>query len=71
MVAVVGQIKVGKSTFVNTLLDRDLVKVGTTETTASINYFSYGRPLDPQRPVRLHWRGGKTTNEDKALLDSL
>lgn len=71
VVAVVGQVKVGKSTFVNALLGRDLAKVGTTETTATINYFSHGRPPDPNRPVRCHWRGGKTSYEDRAFLDSL
>lgn len=71
VVAVVGQVKVGKSTFVNALLGGDLAKVGTTETTATINYFSHGEPADPDKPVRCHWRGGKTTYEDRAFLDSL
>jgi GTPase SAR1 family protein len=47
VVAVVGRVKVGKSTFVNALLGEDLAKVGTTETTAPINYFAYGQP-DPE-----------------------
>src|SRR5215210_9322909 len=70
VVAVVGRVKVGKSTFVNALLGEDLAKVGTTETTATINYFAYGQP-DPDQPVRCHWRGGKVTNESKAFLDGL
>jgi hypothetical protein len=70
VVAVVGRVKVGKSTFVNALLGEDLAKVGTTETTATINYFTYGSP-DPNRPVRCHWRGGKTTDESRAFLDGL
>ena len=70
VVAVVGRVKVGKSTFVNALLGEDLAKVGTTETTATINYFTYGEP-DPDRPVRCHWRGGKVTDESRAFLDSL
>ena len=70
VVAVVGRVKVGKSTFVNALLQEDLAKVGTTETTATINYFSYGNP-DPNLPVRCHWRGGKVTNERRAFLDGL
>jgi hypothetical protein len=70
VVAVVGRVKVGKSTFVNALLGEDLAKVGTTETTATINYFAYGQP-DPERPVRCHWRGGKVTDESKAFLDGL
>ena len=70
VVAVVGRVKVGKSTFVNALLGEDLAKVGTTETTATINYFTYGNP-DPDLPVRCHWRGGKVTDESRAFLDSL
>jgi hypothetical protein len=70
VVAVVGRVKVGKSTFVNALLREDLAKVGTTETTATINYFSYGNP-DPNRPVRCYWRGGKVTDESRAFLNSL
>jgi dynamin family protein len=70
MVAVVGRVKVGKSTFVNALLRQDLAKVGTTETTATINYFTYGN-LDPDRPVRCHWRSGKVTDESRTFLDSL
>jgi hypothetical protein len=70
VVAVVGRVKVGKSTFVNALLGEDLAKVGTTETTATINYFSYGAP-DPDRPVRCHWRGGQVTDESRAFLDGL
>ncbi len=70
VVAVVGRVKVGKSTFVNALLGEDLAKVGTTETTATINYFTYGHP-DPQHHVRCHWRGGKVTEESKEFLDGL
>jgi hypothetical protein len=71
VVAVVGRVKVGKSTFVNALLGGNLAKVGTTETTATINYFSYGRPPDDKKPVRCHWRGGKKTWENRAFLDGL
>ncbi|MDQ3966513.1 MAG: dynamin family protein, partial [Actinomycetota bacterium] len=70
VVAVVGRVKVGKSTFVNALLGEDLAKVGTTETTATINYFTYGNP-DPNLPVRCHWRGGRVTDESREFLDSL
>jgi GTPase SAR1 family protein len=70
VIAVVGRVKVGKSTFVNALLGEDLAKVGTTETTATINYFGYG-DSDPEWPVRCHWRGGKVTTENREFLDSL
>jgi len=75
VVAVVGRVKVGKSTFVNALLGEDLAKVGTTETTATINHFSYLNPVhndyDPRRPVRCHWRGGNVTDETREFLDGL
>ena len=70
VVAVVGRVKVGKSTFVNALLRQDLAKVGTTETTATINYFTYGNP-DPNHPVRCYWRSGKVTDESRAFLEGL
>ncbi len=52
VLAVVGRMKAGKSTFVNALLGEDVATVGTTETTATINHFRYGNPADPERPVR-------------------
>lgn len=70
VIAVVGRVKVGKSTFVNALLGEDLAKVGTTETTATVNYFTYGQP-HADRPVRCHWRGGQVTEESRAFLDGL
>lgn len=70
VVAVVGRVKAGKSTFINALLGQELAKVGVTETTATINYFRYGQP-HPERPVRCYWRGGRITNEDRAFLDRL
>ena len=70
VVAVVGRVKAGKSTFINAFLGADLAKVGTTETTATINYFCYGTP-DPVLPVRCYWRGGGFTDVDKAFLDGL
>src|SRR5436305_13032313 len=58
VVAVVGQVKAGKSTFINAFLGEDLAKVGTTETTATINYFRYGK-IASDKPVRCFWRGGR------------
>src|SRR5437870_1443117 len=70
IVAIVGRMKSGKSTFINALLGEDLAKVGATETTATINYFRYGKS-DPQRPVRCHWRNGTVSEENRAFVDSL
>ncbi len=73
VVAVVGQVKAGKSTFINALLGarEDLATVGTAETTATINYFRYGNPADPQRPVRCHWRGGGYEDVPAGFLHQL
>ena len=71
VIAVVGRVKAGKSTFVNALLGADHAKVGTTETTATINRFRYGQPTNPALPVRCHWRNGAVTDESQAFLDGL
>jgi hypothetical protein len=71
VLAVVGRMKAGKSTFLNALLGEDLACVGVTETTATINYFRYGNPSDPSRPIRCCWRNGTQQNVDRAFLDRL
>lgn len=72
VVAIVGRVKAGKSTFINTFLgETDAARVGTTETTATITYFRYGTPDDAARPVRCHWRGGGYADKDKDFLNSL
>jgi hypothetical protein len=72
VVAVSGLVKAGKSTFINALMKTDLAKVGVTETTATINYFRYGVPPDPNRPVRCYWRSGRDFSwESREFLDSL
>ncbi|GAB4464666.1 MAG: hypothetical protein OHK0029_34840 [Armatimonadaceae bacterium] len=75
VVAVVGRVKAGKSTFVNALLGEDLAPTGATETTATINRFTYGSG-NPVRPVRCHWRTDdpgvfRVTEETTAFLESL
>lgn len=72
IVAVVGQVKAGKSSFINALLRDDLAKVGTSETTATINYFRYSQsPLTPDRTVRCFYRDKSSAYVDRAFLDSL
>jgi hypothetical protein len=73
VLAVVGRVKAGKSTFVNALLgeDEDVAKVGTKETTATINHFSHGNPADPDRPVRCRLRSGEDEYVSFAFLDGL
>lgn len=70
--AIAGKVKAGKSSFLNALLGVDLAMVGTTETTATINYFKYGYPDDPNRPVVVYWNDGREPEvQTKEFLDSL
>lgn len=69
--AIAGRVKAGKSSFLNALLGDDLAMVGTTETTATINFFKYGRPLDPMHPVKVVWDDGKEEWQTKKFLDCL
>ncbi len=71
VLAVVGRMKAGKSTFVNALLGEDVAKVKATEATATINRFRHGVPTDPERPVRCHWRGGRDEWVSRDFVDSL
>lgn len=71
VLAVVGRVKAGKSSFINALLGADLALTGTLETTATINYFRFGHPEDPQRPVRVVWTNDQETWETVDFLNSL
>src|SRR5262249_44798953 len=53
------------------LLREDLAKVGVTETTATINFFCYGTPANPARPIRCYWQGGRYEDVDRGFLDGL
>lgn len=71
VVAVLGQVKAGKSSFINALLQEDIAQVGATEITATITYFRYGEPDNARLPVRCFWRNREPTNEAQAFLDGL
>ena len=71
VLAIAGRVKAGKSSFLNALIGKDLAKVGTTETTATINIFRKGIPPDPSKPVQVVWANSSKTFESKAFLDSL
>lgn len=60
-VAVVGQMRVGKSTLVNAIIGRDLAPVGVTETTATINWFRFGSG-DECDAFRVSWLDGSTSD---------
>lgn len=71
VLAIAGRVKAGKSSFLNAILGKDLAKVGTTETTATINVFRKGTPSDPEKPVLVIWKNGHQNYESQAFLDSL
>ena len=75
VLAVAGKVKAGKSSFLNALLGVDLAMVGTTETTATINYFRYPRPdeeINPEKPVVVHWNDGRPPEKQTiGFLNSL
>jgi hypothetical protein len=72
VLAIAGQVKAGKSSFLNALLGMDLAAVGTTETTATINVFKYGKVKDPQKPVMVYWMDGREPEaRTKEFIDSL
>lgn len=68
--AIGGRVKAGKSTFINTLLGEQLALVGTTETTATINRFIYGKPADPNRPIKVVYKNGNVSYESQEFMDS-
>ena len=53
--AVVGQMRVGKSSLLNALMKKDCAIVGVTETTATINFFKYGQG-DQTGRFRMTWK---------------
>ena len=53
--AVVGQMKAGKSTLLNALVGKDLALTGVTETTATVNWFKHGTGAQCAT-FRAHWR---------------
>ncbi|MDB6034017.1 MAG: hypothetical protein JWM16_4355 [Verrucomicrobiales bacterium] len=64
--AVVGQMRAGKSSLINALIGADLAMVGVNETTATINWFTYGAG-EKTRRFRVHWRGRPP--EDRDILE--
>jgi len=69
--AIAGKVKAGKSSLVNTLLGSDFAKVGTTETTATINVFKYGTPPDRNLPILCQYCDGRSEWVSKVFLDSI
>ena len=69
-VAVMGEVKAGKSTFINALLGQDLAKVGNTEMTATLSYFTH-KQADASEAVRCYWRDGRVEYVSRDFVDSL
>lgn len=69
--AIAGQVKAGKSSFINALLGDDYAVVNVSEATATINVFRYGDPKDKEHPVKVIWKDGSEEWQTKAFLDSL
>lgn len=56
--AVFGYMKTGKSTLINALVGRPLAITGTDETTATLNWISYGDRSQKDTMV-VHWKNGR------------
>jgi GTPase SAR1 family protein len=56
--AVFGYMKTGKSTLINALVGRPLAITGTDETTATLNWISYGDSSQKDTMV-IHWKNGQ------------
>jgi len=57
-VAVVGRMKAGKSTLINSLLGRPLAVSDVEEATATINVIQYGNEAQTEQAI-VHWRDGR------------
>lgn len=71
VLAVAGKVKAGKSFLVNALLGVDLAMTGTTETTATINIFKYGKVPDNKKPILCQYLDGTKEWKEKSFLDKL
>ena len=66
-VAIIGQMRAGKSTLLNALIGQNVAPVGVTETTATINWFRHGEG-DQCGKFRVNWLDG--TSEDRPLAQA-
>ncbi len=70
LVAVCGESRAGKSTFVNAFIGADLAKTGVTETTSTLTFFKYGSKKENGKVV-CHWANGKKSNEKIEFVHAL
>lgn len=71
VLAIAGKVKAGKSSLLNALLGVDLAMTGTTETTATINVFKGGKPVDSAKPILCIYLDGSQEWKSKSYLDGL
>lgn len=65
-VAVLGQMKAGKSTLMNALVGQDLAPTGVSETTATVNRFVYGSGAECDK-FRIHFKDDAVEPADEPL----
>lgn len=65
-VAVLGQMKAGKSTLLNALIGQDLAPTGVSETTATVNRFVYGSGAECDK-FRIHFKDDAVEPADEPL----
>jgi small GTP-binding protein len=68
-IVVVGEFSTGKSTFINTLLRKDVLPSKVTPTTATINYLRHIEHGDGQEKAVIHFRDGNTAEVEFGQLE--
>lgn len=75
VLAIAGIVNAGKSSFINAFLRGNYAPVGHTETTATINYFTFDKDLnsvpDKQKPILCFWTNNTNEWVSQEFLDSL
>jgi hypothetical protein len=66
--AVIGGMRLGKSSLINALVGDNLAAVGLRETTAVINVIRYGEDM-PEEIFEVHWADGRIERVNRNLLD--
>lgn len=70
LIAVCGEARSGKSTFINAFLGADIAQTGVTETTSTLTYFKYGSAKN-HGSVICHWKNGEKSTKNMAFVKAL